>query len=128
MVFEVMAAKTEWIDQNMDTATALMKAVCKGNRELAKDYTQYKTAIDKFIPGSGLTDDNLMPLWELARQYEFWPYNGDLEDESVTFTQKVGNQSGVLTSTLATSDVVDRRPLDAALADIGTVTAADITG
>ena len=127
MVFEVMAASTDWIEKNMDVATALMKAVCTGNRELAKDYNKYKAAIDKFIPGSGLSDADLKPLWELARKSEFWPYNGDLEDQSVTFTEQVGNNSGVLKGTMTSSQVVDRRPLDAALKDIGSVTVADIT-
>jgi ABC-type nitrate/sulfonate/bicarbonate transport system substrate-binding protein len=128
LIFEVIAAPVSWIEQNPDTATALMEAVVTGNRELAKDYSLYKKAIDQFIPGSGLTDADLKPIWELAREFEFWPYNGDLEDDSITFTQNVGNQSGVFQGSLSAEQVADRTPLEAALANIGTVSVSDITG
>lgn len=128
LIFEVMAAPTKWIDQNMETATALTKAVLTGNRELAKDYSLYRQAIDEFIPGSGLGDVDLKPIWDLAGKYEFWPYNGDLEDASISFTEQVGNQSGVFKGTLDPSQIADRRPLQEALKTLGSVTAKDISG
>jgi ABC-type nitrate/sulfonate/bicarbonate transport system substrate-binding protein len=128
LVFECMAAPVKWISENPDAATALVSAVLTGNRELAKDYNLYKQSIDEFIPGSGLTDADLRPVWQLARQYEFWPYNGDLEDNSIAFTEQVGNQSGVLTGTLSPSQVVDRGPLQKALSKVGSVTVQQVTG
>ena len=128
LIFEVVAAPEQWIKDNPNTATALMEAIVTGNRELSKNYDTYKKAVNQFIPGSGLTDADLRPIWELARQYEFWPLNGDLEDESIAFTQKVLNQSGVLKGTLTPEQVADKTPLNAALQQIGTVTVADITG
>jgi ABC-type nitrate/sulfonate/bicarbonate transport system substrate-binding protein len=128
MIFEVMAAPKKWIDGNPDAAAALVKSVLKGNRELAKNYALYKRSIDKFIPGSGLKDADLKPIWTLARAYQFWPYNGDLTDASIRFTQRVGNQSGVFKGNLPPSKVVDRRPLNAALKAIGHVTTKQVTG
>jgi ABC-type nitrate/sulfonate/bicarbonate transport system substrate-binding protein len=128
LILESAAAPTKWLDENPDAAAALMKAQCTANRELAKDYTKYKAAVDKFIPGSGLTDTDLMPIWELARQFEFWPYNGDMEDSAISFTENVGKQSGVFTGDLPPDQVADRTALSAALNEIGTVTVQDITG
>jgi ABC-type nitrate/sulfonate/bicarbonate transport system substrate-binding protein len=128
LILETMTAPKKWLDENLDAATALMKACCTANRELAKDFNRYKKAIDDFIPGSGLTEADLKPIWDLARQFEFWPYNGDMEDSAISFTENVGKQSGVFTGDLPPSQVGDRRALEAALKDIGTVTVKDITG
>ncbi len=128
MIFEVMAADTKWIEANPDTAQAVVAAVLKGNREVAKDFELYKKAINDFIPDSGLKDADIKPIWELAREYEFWPYNGGIDDEAIEFTQEVGNVSGALEGTVPTDQAVDRAPLDAALEEIGEVTVADITG
>lgn len=128
MVFEVMAASTKWLKANPVTAANAVKAVLTGNRELARDYKLYRRAIDQFIPGSGLTDANLKPVWHLARNYQFWPYNGDLENASILFTQKVGKQSGVFNGNLTPAQVADRRPLTSALKTIHTVRVKDIVG
>ena len=69
----MVAAPEQWIKDNPNTAIALMEAIVTGNRGLSKDYDVYKKAVNQFIPGSGLTDADLKPIWELARQYEFWP-------------------------------------------------------
>jgi ABC-type nitrate/sulfonate/bicarbonate transport system substrate-binding protein len=128
MIFEVMAASEEWIEQNPEVAQNVVAAVLKGNREIARDFELYKKAVNEFIPDSGLGDDDIRPIWELAREYEFWPYNGGIDEEAVQFTQEVGNISGSLEGTVAYEDAVNRVPLDAALEEIGEVTVADITG
>jgi ABC-type nitrate/sulfonate/bicarbonate transport system substrate-binding protein len=128
MIFEVMAASTKWLAKNPQTAANAVKAVLTGNRELARDYKLYRRAIDQFIPGSGLTDANLKPVWHLARNYQFWPYNGDLENASINFTQKVGNQSGVFKGTLTPAQVANRKPLNAAIKAVGKVRVKDIVG
>lgn len=128
MIFEVVAASEDWIKDNPETAQNVVAAVLKGNREVAKDFELYKKAVADFIPDSGLADADIRPIWELARQYEFWPYNGGVDDEAVQFTQEVGQVSGALKDTVPTEEAVDRVPLDAAVEDIGEVTVQDITG
>jgi ABC-type nitrate/sulfonate/bicarbonate transport system substrate-binding protein len=128
MIFEVMASTTKWIDANPDAAKAVVSAVLKGNREVAKDFNLYKKAVNDFIPDSGLADADIEPIWKLAREFEFWPYNGGIDDKAVQFTQEVGNISGALKGTVPTDQAINRGPLDAALKDIGEVSVSDITG
>jgi ABC-type nitrate/sulfonate/bicarbonate transport system substrate-binding protein len=128
MIFEVIAASTKWIEANPEAAQGVVAAVLKGNREVAKDFELYKKAVNDFIPDSGLADADIKPIWELARQYEFWPYNGGIDDKALAFTQEVGNVSGALKGTVPSDQAVDRAPLDAALKQIGEVIVADITG
>jgi hypothetical protein len=128
LIFEVIASTQKWIDANADKATAIVSAVLKGNRELAKSYPLYKKAVNDFIPGSGLKDADIMPIWKLARQFEFWPYNGGVDTKAVNFTQQVGNQSGQLTGTVPAANAIDTAPLTAALKKVGTVTVQDIAG
>jgi ABC-type nitrate/sulfonate/bicarbonate transport system substrate-binding protein len=128
MIFEVVASTEKWIKDNPEAAQGVVAAVLKGNRELAKDYATYKKAIDEFIPDSGLTDADLKPIWELARQYEFWPYNGGIDDKSLDFTQEVGLVSGAIKEKVPNDQAVDRTPLDAAVKQIGEVQVSDITG
>ena len=71
--------------------------------------------------------------WDLARQYEIWPYNlGLLTPEVVSLNIEVGIESGLLdpsAADLAFEDIVDIRPGQAALEMVGgEVDPATITG
>lgn len=128
IVFETFAARTSWINDNLDTATALTKAMLTGNRELSKDFDRYKKAVNDYVEGGVQDEDVAKTIWDLARQYEFWSFNGDLSQESLEFTVDVAKQSEILKGDADVSDVVDRRAMDAAIDELGEVTVKDITG
>jgi ABC-type nitrate/sulfonate/bicarbonate transport system substrate-binding protein len=125
LIFETFAARTQWLDDNQETAAALTKAMLTGNRELSRSYDVYKQAVTKYVEG-GAPEATLRTIWELAREYEFWSWNGDLNQEQIDFTVQVAKQSGILKGDVDTSQVVDRRAIEAAIADIGTVTKEQI--
>jgi ABC-type nitrate/sulfonate/bicarbonate transport system substrate-binding protein len=125
LVFETFAARASWLNDNQEAAAALTKAMLTGNRELSRSYDVYKQAVTKYVEG-GAPEETLKTIWELAREYEFWSWNGDLEQEKLDFTVQVAQQSGILKGEVDTSQVVDRRAMEAAIADIGEVTKEQI--
>jgi ABC-type nitrate/sulfonate/bicarbonate transport system substrate-binding protein len=127
MIFETFAAPSEWLQANPDSATALTKAMLTANRELAKTFDFYVEMCQKYVDG-GADPAILQVIWDLARQYEFWSYNGDLTEEDMTFTIEAARQSGLIEGDVDVSKVVDYSFMEAALADIGEVTVEDITG
>lgn len=128
IVFETFAARSSWIDDNLETATALTKAMLTANRELSKDFERYKKGVNDYVEGGVQDEEVVRTIWDLARQHEFWSFNGDLSQESLQFTVDVAKQSGILKGDASVADVVDRRAMDAAIADIGEVTVKEITG
>ncbi|MGH9154068.1 MAG: ABC transporter substrate-binding protein [Acidimicrobiales bacterium] len=128
IVFETFAARTSWINDNLDTATALTKAMLTGNRELSKSFDRYKKAVNDYVEGGVQDEEVARTIWDLARQYEFWSFNGDLSQDSLEFTVDVAKQSEILEGDADVSDVVDRRAMEAAIDEIGEVSVKDITG
>jgi ABC-type nitrate/sulfonate/bicarbonate transport system substrate-binding protein len=126
IVFETFAAPASWLEEHPAEAEALTKAILAGNRALASDFDTYVAAVDNYVEGGASDMDTLRTIWDLARQYEFWSYNGDLEQESLDFTVDVAQQSGIIEGDIDVSGIVDRRFMDAAVAELGEVTVEDI--
>jgi ABC-type nitrate/sulfonate/bicarbonate transport system substrate-binding protein len=125
LVFETFAARTKWLDDNQQAAAALTKAMLTGNRELSRSYDVYKKAVTTYVEG-GAPEATLRTIWELAREYEFWSWNGDLEQDKLDFTVQVAKQSGIVKGDVDVSQVVDRRAMEAAIGEIGQVTKEQI--
>jgi ABC-type nitrate/sulfonate/bicarbonate transport system substrate-binding protein len=128
IVFETFAAPASWLDEHPAEAEALTKAILAGNRALASDFDTYVAAVDNYVEGGASDLETLRTIWDLARQYEFWSYNGDLDQESLEFTVDVAEQSGIVEGDVDVSTIVDRRFMDAAVAELGEVTVEDIVG
>lgn len=126
LVFETFAAPTEWLESHQAEAEALTKAMLAANRALAADFDTYVQAVDTYVEGGAEDTETLRTIWELAREFEFWSYNGDLEQESLELTVEVAQQSDIIEGDPDISDVVDRQFMDAAVEELGEVTTEDV--
>lgn len=112
----VYAARTDWIDENLDTAAAFCASVLKAGRELKTDYDLYLQAVNETVDeADAYGEAALRATWDMFVNYDVLPNDGDMEEESVTFTLDVGVNSGILEEAPSFDQIVDRRPLDAAL-------------
>lgn len=120
-VKETFAAPSAWIDSHLEEAAALNKALITAARELTASYELFKQMVRKYIAGGGPDEQVLKSTWELIRKYDFWPVNGGLDDEGIAFMIDLAYESGLIKKKLDVAQCVDRRPLEAALKDIGRI-------
>lgn len=114
---ETLAAPADWIDANLDTATAVCASVIAGSRDLAEDDQAFADAVETYVeepPGQEELDDIFPLLTD-----DFWPLETGLTEEAVTFMSEVAVASGVLEEVPAYDDVVDLRPFEMALERVG---------
>lgn len=112
----VYAARTEWLEQNRDTAVGFCAAVIKAGRELKDSYDLYLEAVNEAVEeADSYSDASLRGTWDMFVNYDMLPDDGDMEEDSVAFTLDVGVNSGVLDEAPAVGDLVDRSYLEEAL-------------
>jgi len=111
---EAYAAPADWLDENLDTATAFCASVIKASRELSSDFDLFLSAVDEYV-GEPPDEATLQEIFDLVSQYEFWPADGGLDPEAVTFMAEMAVTAGVLEEVPDPADVVDRRPIEGAL-------------
>lgn len=129
-VANVLIAKTEWIDENVDLAARWCATILYSNRVLASDYEQYRSAVEAYVEG-GVDEEIIQTNWDFAREYSVWPYNTDvLNEEAISTFIDVAIESGLLEESaneLTFEDVVDTRPMDMAMEMLGgPVTTEDV--
>lgn len=125
-------ATAEWLDTHQAEAAALCASVLQANRDLAANFDTFVEWANKYIEPDE-SREVLKVNWDLARQYEIWPYNlGLLTPEVVSLNVEVGIASGLLDASAAEftfEDIVDIRPGQAALEMVGgEIDPATITG
>jgi ABC-type nitrate/sulfonate/bicarbonate transport system substrate-binding protein len=115
---EAYAAPADWLDENLDTAAAFCASVIKASRELPEDFELYQAAVDQFV-GEPPDEAELQEVFDLISQYEFWPTDGGLDPEAVTFMAEMAVTAGVLEEVPDPAEVVDRRAIEQALQMLG---------
>ena len=115
---EAYAATASWLEENQEFAAAFCACVLKASRELPQDFDLYVRAVNGFV-GEPPDREVLREIFDLISEYEFWPKNGDLEPETITFMAKLAVKAGVLTEVPDPAEVVDRRPMERALELLG---------
>jgi NitT/TauT family transport system substrate-binding protein len=108
------AARTQWLDENQELASAFCASVLKASRELPKDFDLFVSAVNQFV-GEPPNEDVLKEIFNIISTYEFWPQNGGLDTESILFMAELGRSSGLLKNIPNPEEVIDRRPLKRAL-------------
>jgi ABC-type nitrate/sulfonate/bicarbonate transport system substrate-binding protein len=115
---EGYAARTDWLDKNLETAAALTASVIKASREMAASYDTFAAGVGKVIDEPPEAAE-LKELHGLAGEYDFWPQDGGLDDERVQFMIDLAKREGLLKGDLTIDAVVDRRPLERAMELLG---------
>jgi ABC-type nitrate/sulfonate/bicarbonate transport system substrate-binding protein len=114
---ETIAAPSSWIDENLETATAICAAIVAGSRALVEDRAVFDEAVNTYVaePPESAELDEVYPLINDA----FWPIETGITEEATTFMADVAVASGVLEEVPAFEDVVDVRPFEGALELLG---------
>jgi NitT/TauT family transport system substrate-binding protein len=122
---EVYAAPSKWLDANQATATALTASIVKASREMRASQDTFVSAVKQLIKQPP-SDAELQAAWQLIKQYDFWPAAvTGLESDRMTFMLNLGVKEEILVDGRLTSDsVVDMRPMNAALQQLGSGAAA----
>lgn len=115
---EAYAATGSWLEENQELAAAFCASVLKAARELPQDFDLYVRAVNGFV-GEPPGREVLREVFDLIREYDFWPMNGGLEPESIIFMAQLAVEAGVLNGVPDPAEVVDRRPLERALELLG---------
>lgn len=117
---ETYAAPVKWLDENLATATALSASIIKASRELRASEEAFLDACKQLIEEPP-TDKELKAAYALVRKYDFWPAQvTGLEKDRLQFMIDLGEKETILNKGAVTpADVVDMRPIDAALKKLG---------
>lgn len=116
---EAFAAPSEWLEENRDTAVAFCASILRANQELAGDFDAFAEAVAQHVEEPP-EEAELQELFALISEYEFWPVDGGMSDDAVTFMMDVAVASGVLTETQDPADLIARDIIDEAVALAGT--------
>jgi ABC-type nitrate/sulfonate/bicarbonate transport system substrate-binding protein len=117
-IFLAFAASQEYLDQNLEEATAFCASVLRSNRALAADFDKYREVADKYIEPD-VEEELLRQTWESVVDATLWPYNNGLAQEGVEQVIDIALETGLLEEELAYEDIVDTRPIEGALEMLG---------
>lgn len=113
-VKEAQAAPAEWLAENGELAAQYCATTLIAMHELKTDFDLFTEAVNTYVEEPP-SEEELQQLFALIQEYEFWPEDGGLSDESIQFMAEVTVASGVLESAPDVSDAVDRETLDRAV-------------
>lgn len=116
---EAFAAPSQWLEDNRDTAVAFCASILRANQELAGDFDAFAEAVSQYVEEPP-EEAELQELFTLIQEYDFWPVDGGMSDDAVTFMMDVAVASGVLTETQEPGDIIARDIIDEAVALAGT--------
>lgn len=117
-IMQLYAARTDWLDDNLDSAAAFCASVIEANRALTPSYDEFKRAVDTYVIEPP-DERDLRELHALIERYEYWALDGGLQREKIEAMVELGLREGNLRRELAYEDVVDPRPLEMALEMLG---------
>jgi ABC-type nitrate/sulfonate/bicarbonate transport system substrate-binding protein len=112
---ECYAARTDWIDDNIETAAALAAGLISNSRVMSRSFADWDRAVQTFIEEPPPANE-MREIFPLIEDYAFWPTedDGGLTDARVQFMIDLGRSEGLIRRDLTVDDVVDRRPLQRA--------------
>jgi ABC-type nitrate/sulfonate/bicarbonate transport system substrate-binding protein len=115
---EAYAARTDWLDDNIETAAAVTASVIQNSRDLLKDYAAFEAACKQMIEEPPPAED-LKQLFEILKTNEVYPVDGGLTDARIQFMIDLGKKEGILKTELTPDKVLDRRVMKRALEMVG---------
>lgn len=113
-VKEAYAAPADWLEENLDVATAFCASVLKAARELSADFDLYVEAVNEFV-GEPPDEEALEEVWTLISEHDFWSQESGLSPEGITFMGEMAVRAGVLEEVPDAEEVLDTRAMEAAL-------------
>jgi ABC-type nitrate/sulfonate/bicarbonate transport system substrate-binding protein len=111
---ETYAAKSDWLDDNIETAAAVTASVIQSSRDLLKDYATFESAVNELMEEPPPAEE-LKELYPIIQDNDIYPADGELTDERVQYMIDLGKEEGILKSDLTPDKVVDRRPMERAM-------------
>lgn len=113
-VKEAQAAPAEWLEENRELAAQYCATTLIAMHDLKSDFGLFAEAVNTYVEEPP-SEEELQVLFDLIQDYEFWPEDGGLSQESIQFMADVAVASGVLEEAPDVSDAVDRETLDRAV-------------
>jgi NitT/TauT family transport system substrate-binding protein len=111
---ESYTARTDWLDKNIETAAAVTASVIQSSRDLKADYAAFDGAVKKLMEEPP-PDETLKTLYDIIQKNDFFPVDGNLDDERVQYMIDLGKEEGLLKTDLTPEKVIDRRPMERAM-------------
>ena len=115
---EAYAARTDWLDKNLETAAAVTASVIQSSRDLLKDYATFESACKQMIDEPPPAED-LKEVYEIIKGNPVYPTDGGLTDERIQYMIDLGKKEGILKTDLTPDKVLDRRVMKRALEMVG---------
>lgn len=111
---EAYAARSDWLDKNIETAAAVTASVIQSSRDLLKDYGSFESATNDLMDEPPAKAD-LKDLYGIIKANDIFPTDGGLTDERIQYMIDLGKQEGLLKGDLTPAKVLDRRPMERAM-------------
>jgi len=118
---ETYMAPEREIEEHYDAIVDLLAAQLTAHRNLYDDFELYERVVRKFVPGGGPDEENLRETYEFLNEIEIWPKNGDLSEGNVDYMLDIADRLDLTDERIPTDDVLDRGPLEDALAEVDRV-------
>ena len=111
---ETYAARTDWLQKNVETAAAVTASVIQSSRDLLKEYGAFESAVNQLMEEPPDAAE-LKGLYKIIQDNDIYPVNGDLTDVRVQYMIDLGKEEGILKSDLTPDKVLDRAPMQRAM-------------
>jgi ABC-type nitrate/sulfonate/bicarbonate transport system substrate-binding protein len=111
---EAYAARTDWLDENIETAAAVTASVIQSSRDLLASYEAFEGAAEQLMEEPPPKEE-LRELFKILQENEIYPVDGGITDERLQYMIDLGKEEGIIEKDLTPDDVLDRRPLERAM-------------
>jgi len=115
---ETYAARSDWLDKNMETAAAVTASVIQSSRDLKANYGAFDWAVKQLMEEPP-DEADLKTVYDIIQNNDLYPVNGDLTDERTQYMIDLGKEEGLIKSDLTPDKVLDRRPMERAMQLLG---------
>lgn len=111
--FAVYAALQKWLDQNLATATAIVKSLNACTDAFRSDFAEFQSAVNELVEEPP-SRDQLRRLWEFAIENDIWPKDGAITKEGYQFSADLAQRAEVFIEAPSYQEAVDPRAWEAA--------------
>jgi ABC-type nitrate/sulfonate/bicarbonate transport system substrate-binding protein len=111
---ESYTARSDWLEENVETAAAVTASVIQSSRDLKASFEAFNGAVQELMEEPP-SDEDLKTLYDIIQQNDIFPVDGNLEDERIQYMIDLGKEEGLLKTDLTPDKVVDRRPMERAM-------------
>jgi ABC-type nitrate/sulfonate/bicarbonate transport system substrate-binding protein len=103
-------ASKDWLDKNLEAATAMCASVLKSNRDMAQDFEMFKANVAEYVEAE-VPEADLKLEWDATRKYQLWPYNHGLTRSAVERVVAMAVETGLIDEAIPYEEIVDERPI-----------------